>query len=392
MELGRIVRPGASGRFLSGTTVSQSDKLPRHVRYLKLSIWKLLPSFAILSIDVFLEDTATHVVVHHVQEPPMPIFRITQLMFRKSWFVGWHQIGTDARRPIGAWSKQLADAVIALVGLDRLRDAADRQIAKRVGAVQTYSISGGPRQVDEIKTWIGSNRSWLGALGIDTMPFAVYTNGKAVFAWNIGSWRRELELPHHVLVFSELCGKELYPATETALSSVAPAVGVLDWVLASIRGVEKLRDQVFEFIRSRRRLRRRSFTRYFELNEYVQLQTMSVERLEDEIERELRAALLETGGSKFSLVDPEAVRSADVDLLEAISKSIGRVVGTLRTQASYVYRIFSQFVSTRNMEASYRVQWLVLLLAILAFVPPLINWVAQHWPWLVHYLNGRGVP
>src|SRR5438045_5704024 len=82
---------------------------------------------------------------------------------------------------------------------------------------------------------------------------------------------REYRLPHHVLTFRNLCGKEWYSTLRYAVRSVAPAVGILDWAESSIHDVEELRNAAFRLIRSRNLKFRKSFRRYFRLNEIVQL-------------------------------------------------------------------------------------------------------------------------
>src|SRR5205823_6244843 len=129
-----------------------------------------------------------------------------------------------------------------------------------------------------------------------------------------------------------------------------------------------LRNAAFRLIRSRNLKFRRSFRRYFRLNEIVQLQAMFVEQLAQQIAEEFSAALAESGGTGFVLVDPDMERFMGKNLVEAIIASVDRFVKVLRTQASYIHHTFSEFISMRNMEASFGIQRLVVLLTVVTLL------------------------
>jgi hypothetical protein len=381
MRLGSIVsRKGNSA--MPGDSIS--DRLPAGVKSVNLVLRKLLPSFAVFCIDVSLDAHMTAELIRLTETRPLPTFRITQLSPWKGASIGWHQSGTDSRKQVAGWLASVAQAVARFLQLDRLGNYKDQEIATHNRPIVTYSLVTGPDSTQETKDWIKDNQQWLDGIGVETIPFSLYTNGKAVFAWSTDTWRSDLPLPHHILVMRNRCGHDLSRTIEEAVHSMSVAVGLLDWLQTSIYHVEELREQAFRLIRSPRRLGRRGLSDHFRLSNHVQLQMILVDQLAAETENELTSALIEVGGSSFTLVDLGVANFIPADLNAALAMNIERFVKVLRSQASYVHRGFSEFLSLQNMETSFRVQRLVaaltiitLVVAILA-VPSIVTWFEQH--------------
>ena len=171
----------------------------------------------------------------------------------------------------------------------------------------------------------------------------------------------------------------------SAIRAVATAMALLNWTEALISDLEDQRETVFRLLASRVRHFRRSFKKYFRLTEYIQWQTITGERLAQEVSEELEPTFLEAGVSGFSLLTPAASKFIPNELADAARMNIERFVKVLRSQTSNVNRAFSEFISIRNVEVSYSLQRRVLILTIIAVlvaipsVAPTLEWVYKHW-------------
>jgi hypothetical protein len=365
MRVGRIERRGVQGGEVRSTI---SELLPTGVRFLDLEIRKVFSSLALLYITAGLDDSVTDEIVETIGTPTLPVFRITKLSIKKPWITGWRSTGPNVRQEVALRLNNLANEIIQLLRIDRIHERMERLPVQRIRPLVAYSIEKGPETSDQIKTWLQQNGSWLDALGIETIPFLLFSDQKSVFAWSSSSRSSEYHVPHHMLIFQNLSGKDWYRLLRIAVRSVAPAVGILDWTESSIHDVEELRNAAFRLIKSKKPKFRRSFHRYFRLNEIVQLQTMSVERLSQQISEEFSQTLTESGTTDFVLLHTDVEKFMGKNLAEAIIASVDRFVKVLRTQASYVHRTFSEFISMRNMEASFRIQRLVVLLTVVTLL------------------------
>jgi hypothetical protein len=365
MHVGRIAR---SDPYPGAGTVSKSDSLPPSVRLLDLEIRKVFSSLAFLYITAHLDRHVTDEIVEKIRNPALPVFRITKLSVKNPWILGWRLGPVDVPREVAGLLTDIGSDINAFLGIDRIREATERFSARQVRPIVTYSATGGPADRDQIKPWLAENEAWLSALGIEAMPFLLFTDGSSVFAWSSSSRSSEYRLPHHVLTFRNLCENEWYRMSRHAVRSVAPAMGILDWAESSIHSVEEVRNAAFTLIRSRNPRSRKSLRRYFRLNEVVQLQMMSVEQFANQISEEFATALTEAGAGKFALVDPDMEKFIGANLADAIVASVNRFLKVLRAQASYVHRMFSEFMSMRNMEASFGIQRLVVLLTVITLL------------------------
>ncbi|MGH7981828.1 MAG: hypothetical protein ACREFF_01630 [Candidatus Udaeobacter sp.] len=337
-----------------------------------------------LYVDASFDDSVTAQMLALLGCPSLPAFRITQLRFGRRAGLGWRQTGISTRREVALLFNRYAEAIAAVVGIDRLRDTAGRRVATYNRPIVTYSFTGAPT-VEEMKSWINDNGQWLDGVGIEMIPFSLYGNGKAVFAWTMDTWRTDVPLPHHILVFRNLCGNEVTRAAHKALRSVAAAVGLFDWLQTSIRVIEDLRDEAFRTIQVPRRLTTRTFAKYARIIQDVRLRALLADRILEEAQTELKAALTEIGGTRFSLLDP-SIKFIPADFAEAIRMNITRSVPMLRSQTADVNRAFSEFISIRNMEATYRLQRTVVVLTIITALVtllaaiPALSWMRSHWP------------
>src|SRR5207248_11656709 len=192
-------------------------------------IRKVFSSLALLYITAGLDESLTIDMAEKIRTPALPVFRITNLSVKNPWITGWRSTGPNVRREVPQPLNKLASEIIAFLGIDRLHKRVEQSCSQRIRPIVAYSIENGPANADEIKPWLKQNGSWLDALGIETMPFLLFSDSKSVFAWSSTSRSSEYRLPHHVLTFRNLCGKEWYSTLRYAVRSVAPAVGILDW-------------------------------------------------------------------------------------------------------------------------------------------------------------------
>jgi hypothetical protein len=256
-SIGMLVRE--RGRYLYARPVRELPELPTQIESIHVHAHHIVPSIAMLALDVRLTDDAA-AELNRVQARPY----LSEVAFRSLFRieVGHSELPVEwvRQRHVRGWVEGLrADVEAALKRLmpPGLFSAAART-RPRLPAIETYVLSAGEAAFSE--EWDKQARFWLESYGIES-AFNVYRSDLAAFQWprveghrwpvsgHLLTVSREKYLAqvHHPESYASEENAVLY-RVEDALHGLMPVVVTLRLLGQTRRVIEELRERVFKRI------------------------------------------------------------------------------------------------------------------------------------------------
>ena len=394
-DLGTIFRESKQ-RLIGGNASRTIERLPEDVRFIKLAFHQFLPSVIVIIADVYLTPEAAGRLSGIQARAYHREVRFKNLLPWKAWR-GYSLTGPQIlqKRAVLNWLNDLRAGVEG--GLrPYLSGQFMQQTSKRgsrLPAIEVYALRGSP-EPEKYLRWAIKARHWLGSYSLEYSPHS-YGDKRHIFLprdpTGIGGGR---SAAHRLIVlWDELIktvsaegygGDERLAVihhTEDLLGALVPRVTILDFLRSIQRNVERLRAITFESMASRKRM-----GAYFRLYGRVTREAMLLERVALEFDQQKWLVEHETQRLTELIADPgrEGVDKPNLqkDSLQAIQNQLD----LLKKYLSHVRTFFSDFVTQQNIRGTYRLQWLVFWLSIIATLAAILGAIAG-WPALKEFLK-----
>jgi hypothetical protein len=249
----------------------------------------------------------------------------------------------------------------------------------RLPAIEAFDVVGVPSDGEELR-W-----GWGIPLGLDNgrIMFDGYREGNQIFIFS-GKGRCRLPVAHRFLTLHDAPEDASVRHTRLALlaegliGAIGEGVTLLEF-LRRIRGaVEDLRSRIY------RRLAGKSFFMGFRgdirLHRRLQKESLLLNRLALELAQDEK--MRGPGPSGLSPFHAISKKRKDRDLGKELSERIDFQLDTISKHLDFVSRSFSDYVSTRNLELTFRLQVQVYVLTALATLATVLPAVVSNWSWI----------
>ena len=366
-------------------------KLPKEVKYINVSMHKILSSSIVVAFDVHLTKEATETLIKLQQSRYLRRLRFSSLLPWKlsGYKFSQEPIGHVKSEKILSWLREMRKGVEKtikpyLCGYFLKQRSVN---VSKLPAIEIYTLKGLPDVEEPFKIWHQEARNWWRSLGFNFFA-DVYGNGKFLFTWP-GFDRLEGSFAYRCVVFWKsyvnLLDRNNYQNdtdgikinTRFTLDTFLPCIELIEFYETAKRNIEKLRQNVFIS------MKRRSFS-WFKLNNLINLnnsvmyESMLQERISMEFEerkeaiRHAMAPYDDIIKIKLNIGD-----SGGQYLRETLIKGVMWRITRLRKHFSVMKNSFSEYLSVRNMEALFTLQRRILLLTVIIAIATIIGLAAN---------------
>jgi len=385
-NVGVLVR---ESKFLPGPPTAKLETLPPEVEYISMQVQTLLPSALVACFCAFLNDRATSRLRQLIEATYLPTVR----------FQRWVPFGLFR----GARSETSAESVRkdAVLGeLLRIRVGIEHALGQffqgyffsrgesgtpKLPGIEVLDVVGMPSDSEQL--WWG----WGIPLGLDhgRIAFNGYREGNQIFVFS-GAGRDDLPVAHSFLTLHDAPEGEsvrdnrLTDLTEGLIGEIGEGLTLLGFLREIRSAVEDLRSRIY------RRLAGKSFLVGFRadirLHRRLQKESLLLNRLGLELaQHEKMSGAGPSGLSRFVALSKQL---KERDLGKEVSNRIDFQLDTISKHLDFVSRSFSDYVSARNMDLTFRLQIQVYVLTALATLATVLPAISSNWFWIKAALHG----
>ena len=351
--------------------------LPKEIVAVEVSAHKILPSAVVLAFDVRMTEAATKELIALHNQKYLPHIRF------HSW-APWRKHSWGNSESPAEWGMQ--DAILGWEG--GLHSGVERVIrpylsgffarsgcgASRLPAVDIFTVTGLPPGDDAEKRLQGTS-AWMDSLALRSRasPLGNYAGKDLMFVWAKDSDERPPVPYRFIEIYSQLPADEndrshRHFLLEEKLDAALPYICFLEALSRVRQQLETLRIRVYRALArggSAWRLRRE-----MKLNDRLQKEAMFVSRLALELE-DAKPWLEHEAGALRELMRLVILGDKKpYNLADALIRSLNFHLDRVRKHLDLVAKIFTDYVSRRNVAVMYGLQLLILVLAVIATVAP----------------------
>jgi hypothetical protein len=349
-------------------------ELPEEIQSVEVSVHKILPSAIVAVFDVTLTQTATKTLKTLHEQHYLP-----EVWFHK-WFPwrkhSWARSESRAERAmkdaILEWESSLHFAVEQIV-TSYLSGFFRRAVNRRLPLIDIFAVSGVVATEDTETALPKSVASWMESLVLLPRAWSLETcvGDNLIFAWKEDADERPCVPYRLVETYAQLPQEkgDQYFTRRGRLDALLPYLCFIEAISSVQVQLEALRILVYRTL-TRTGFFRRRLRREIRLNDRIQKEAMFIGRLTLELEdakpwikhetrilQNVFRQYVEPGQAKFSLPD----------MLEGM---LNFRFDRVKKHLAFVAKMFTEYVSRRNLAVMYRLQRQVLFLAIIAtFLP-----------------------
>lgn len=385
-HLGVITRE-RKDRIFAGP-VHELPSLPPEVDCCRVSLYHVLPSVFVIAFDVVLSEVATKRLAGLQDRKYLPELVLTDLRPWKLYRSGFSQMPEEAvaQRAARQWREQLHRDVE-----DCLRPFADGYFMRGAGnsrhrlpAIDVYALKGAPVEAEAREEWHKASRHWRYSLGLDRLQYRSYSDGTLVIALGEGedTFSPGRNDPSHQLIilwepYLATRGKDVPPddvrnavtyyTAEAPLKDLLPILAVLEFLAIAEREVERMRQVVFGSVKPRR-LPAIGLGSRIRVNDTILQTSMVIDRLATEFGQAdglFRRNAREV--AEFKCVSPLGADEPE-DIGTVLSSAAKYRIELLRTHVTFLREWFEQYISLRNVAATYSLALVVVIITILQLV------------------------
>ena len=370
-------------KYAFGPPVATVESLPPEVEYISVQVYKVLSSSFAACFCAFLNDRATSRLRELLNATYLPRIRFKSLVPFGPLGGGYSETPADLVRKEAVLGELLRIRINLESVIGRYFQGyffRQRESEKpKLPAIEVFDLLGVPREGEELR-W-----GWGVPLGLDygTITFDGYGEDKQIFVFS-STGRCRLPVAHRFIVLRDAPedastrDTRLYLLTDELIGTIAQGLAILEF-LKQIRGaVEDLRLRIY-----RRLAGKSSFMRFrgdIRLHRRLQRESLLLNRLALELaQREKCQGSAPSDLASFhSLFEKRKER----DLGKELSDRIDFQLDTVSKHSDFVSRSFSDFVSTRNMDLTFRLQIQVYVLTALALLATILPPITANWSWI----------
>jgi hypothetical protein len=388
--LGYILRD-KSRRWLGMDAYREIPTLPPQVDFIEVQYHKILPSIFLITLDVHLTDDATDDLLSIQGKLYEPTIRFRNLLPWRSPFGSYSETHseTEMRTAVLSWLEQLRAKINTCIK-PFLSGYFTTQKADSTGwlpTIEVYALKGAPEDITAFGEWSRKCRDWLDSLGFSFF-WEVYTNGPLIFTPPDRLVTKRSSAYRLVVLWDRYVqsvgtaghGGDEKRAITYNTKYVLDAFGsliVLHEFLNSIeKSVARLRKITFRSMRNRVRF----LGRYMRLNKIVLRESILLDRIPMEV-RQSKGLIEHKARSigEFKEVKPDFTRIEEESFLAHAIANLEARMQYLKEQVEHIKQTFSDFLALQNMRAIYTLQWVVIVLSIIAIITGVFQ-VIGNWP------------
>lgn len=397
MNLGMIYR---DQKPLSSTPSCKIIELPPEVDVIIVGLYKSLPSLLTISFDVRLSKDATMKLRKLQEEMYLGEVRITAFNIKYGF------LGLSLTSPDNAMQKRI------LKWQEGLRGDVEKCVRKFVSGyfavhnsgvtklptIEVYVLKGTTEKFTDFSSWAKAAWHWWSSQGFNfySRPFS---DGKILFNWSDRE-TEESSHAHRIIVIWETYQKEherglgepgrnsiMYQLSMGFLHSITTPFAVHEYLRNSISRTEKLRSVIYSALNPNR-LFWNSLSHKIQLYSKVQDEKNILTRMVFEFEHQkqfLRGELKETN-DLIALDIHSNAANLDNNFETGIFSRIGYLQKLVVDHINFIDKTFSTHIEFENIGALYKLQWITLLLTMVALIASIIG-LAANWKEISQFLT-----
>jgi len=373
-------------------------ELPEEVKGIFVELHQILPSIFTVTLDIHLTEKATAQLVSLQSQRFLPRVRYKKLIPLGKFGLGRSEenAATVMNEEILEWHERLRGKVEAcfrpyLEGYF-MRSPADG--ASRLPAIEVYAFKGLPEGDEAFAEWKERAYHWWRSLGFNFHAYDYYKTNNLLFAWAkdrettnspshrfVALWEpslrsvdvKSLDSNHEDELVEELKDGAVKEDLADALTEMLPGIAILRLCSVIRNNVEKFKHVALATIASSRRMKK-----YIALNYVVQREAMLLNRVELEF-KEAKDWFEGSVFAKLKSARKPTEEGKDHNLRDDALREIEWDIKQIKEQLDYIASSFSGYLSTRNMEAMYRLQWRIFWFTVIVTIATIIGVVATVW-------------
>jgi len=362
------------------------DSLPVEVESATVRVFKVLPSLFAVCVEAKLTDAVTAQLKDLQSRPYLP-----EVLFKRWTPWGRYLAGGYSESPAEAareralvgWLTQLRGSIEAAIRqyIHGYFSAGQKRDIPSLPAIEVFTLRGVPNDDEGLDGWQKKAEGWLSTLGASPEEFRFDGFRRSDLILLLGKEGRFSNVPYRAFsLASAAIDRESDERRESALGyildAVFPSLVLSDFLERIQEHIEVLREAVY--IQLRGKARTRQFRRDVKLHQRLQRESMLVSRFQVEMEESETVLAVEQH-------ELETLRSFSSDgtqkgLSESLIRHVKWQAHTIGRHVALASQLFTEHLSWRNLDVSYRLQrtmlWLtyiVLLATILSLAVSIIG-------------------
>lgn len=359
------------------------DTLPAEVESATVRVFKVLPSLFAVCIETKLTDAVTAQLKDLQSRPYLP-----EVLFKRWIPWGRYLAGGYSESPAEAarervlvhWLTQLRGSIEAAIRpyIHGYFSAGQKSDMPSLPAIEIFTLRGVPNDEDGFDAWQQKAQGWLSTLGAPPEAFRFDGFRSSDLILLLGKEGRFSNVPYRAFSLASAApNRETDERRESALGYILDAVLpslVLSEFLERIQDhIEVLREAVY--IQLRGKARTHQFRRDVKLHQRLQQESMLVSRFQ--VEMEESETMLAVEQHELDTLRSLKSNGARRALSEALVSHVKLQAHTIGKHVALASQLFTEHLSWRNLDVSYRLQrrmlWLTYIVLLATFLTLLVS-------------------
>ncbi|HKO42212.1 MAG TPA: hypothetical protein VJU84_02910 [Pyrinomonadaceae bacterium] len=357
--------------------------LPPEVDFVEVWYHKILPSVILITLDVHLTEEANRSLMSVQERHYEPAIRFTNIVPwlapRRSYSVSHSE--SEMRNAVLGWLEALRgrveDCFRPFLAGYFTKQAVDEVV--RLPTVEVYALKGAPEEIQAFGEWARtSSRQWLDSLGFSFF-LDVYTDEDSVFTIPDRFVTKQSSAYRLVVLWDryvQSVGTDMHGGNEKraikyntryALDAFSRLIALHELLNSIQRTVARLRRVAFRSMH-----RTRGLGQFMRLSKVILRESILLDRIPMEFKQNKR--LIEYAARAidgFKEVRPDFGKVEEETFPANVIAGLEERMQSLKEQVEHIKQTFSDFLVLKNMRSLYILQWIVLILSIIAI---LTNW------------------
>ena len=378
-HVGTLVR---KSNFLFGGASATVSNLPADVQYIAIDVYKVLSSIFVVRFSSYLNDGPMARVREQLNRMYLPATRFKYWIPHGFSFISHSETPSDLVREKSVLRELLRVRVQLeeFIG-QRFQGYFFGQCKRkepRLPTIERFDLTGVPSE-GEFLRW-----GWGEPLGLHSgiISFDGYRADKQIFVFG-GERNCDRPLAHRWILLHDVDegaaarNERLHSLTDQIIANIVGEITVLEFLTQIRSSVESLRVRIYRRLAGSSYFMR--FRKDIRLHRDLQKESLLLNRLGLEVSQGEKLH----GSRPHPAASFEPIRKGrKKDLGEALSAGVHFQLETISSHIDFVTKSFSDFVVTRNMELTFRLQIQVYVLTALAFILALLPVITANWSWI----------
>jgi hypothetical protein len=240
-------------------------------------------------------------------------------------------------------------------------------------AVEIFGLKGTPKEPEKFSEWLASAHGWLESFGTTRMSidWFGFRDAEMLFVREPVDWNDDFVPPYRLFLLEQESTdaqiEKLPFRIEDVLDAVLPFITLGEFLDRTETTIERLRRKVYQ--RLQQKSRQRMLGADFRLNALIEYESMlllrfdtEVRQSEDDLKRKARV-----------LRQFQNIENPQRNLADELPERLKRQTEFLKPHLELSSRLFSNYVSLKNLSANYRLQGWMLFWTIIVSVATFVS-------------------